>query len=65
MAVAGVREGIVPMRKAITSSAVDPQQHKEDLLTELSLLFVACTRAREALHVSWHGSPSPFLLRQD
>lgn len=61
VAVAGVREGIVPMRKAVTDVTVDPQQHQEDLLTELSLLFVACTRAREALHVSWHGSPSPFL----
>ncbi|MDH6627480.1 hypothetical protein M2271_005306 [Streptomyces sp. LBL] len=31
------------------------------LNSELSLLFVACTRAREALRVSWHGEPSPFL----
>ncbi|MFG3252702.1 hypothetical protein [Streptomyces sp. NPDC048172] len=45
----------------MTDVSVDPQQHKEDVLTELSLLFVACTRAREALHVSWHGPPSPFL----
>ncbi|MFE0762368.1 UvrD-helicase domain-containing protein [Streptomyces smyrnaeus] len=61
MAVAGVRDGVVPMQKAVTELSVDPQQHQEDLLTELSLLFVACTRAREALYVSWHGSPSPFL----
>jgi superfamily I DNA/RNA helicase len=61
MAVAGVNDGIVPMRSAVTSKEVDPQQHREDLLSELSLLFVACTRAREALRVSWHGQPSPFL----
>ncbi|MEU8524537.1 DEAD/DEAH box helicase [Streptomyces sp. NPDC048629] len=61
MAVAGVNEGVVPMRNAVTAKEVDPLQHREDLLGELSLLFVACTRAREVLHVSWHGSPSPFL----
>ncbi|MEU1941213.1 UvrD-helicase domain-containing protein [Streptomyces sp. NPDC020125] len=61
VAVAGVSDGVVPMRGAITAKEVDPQQHREDLLGELSLLFVACTRARDALRVSWHGDPSPFL----
>jgi superfamily I DNA/RNA helicase len=61
MAVAGVNDGVVPMRSAVTAAEVDAQQRREDLLSELSLLFVACTRAREALHVSWHGTPSPFL----
>lgn len=61
MAVAGVGDGVVPMRNAVTPAEVDPQQHQEDLRTELGLLFVACTRAREALCVSWHGDPSPFL----
>ncbi|MFD0263230.1 UvrD-helicase domain-containing protein [Kitasatospora indigofera] len=61
VAVAGVSEGTVPMRNALTPAEVDAQQHQEDLLGELSLLFVACTRAREALHVSWHGEASPFL----
>ncbi|MFJ2059894.1 UvrD-helicase domain-containing protein [Streptomyces sp. NPDC087908] len=61
MAVVGVNDGVVPMRSAVTAEEVDAQQHREDLLSELSLLFVACTRAREALRVSWHGHPSPFL----
>ncbi|MFF3497295.1 UvrD-helicase domain-containing protein [Streptomyces sp. NPDC002795] len=61
MAVAGVSDGVVPMRSAVTAKEVDLQQHGEDLLSELSLLFVACTRAREALRVSWHGSRSQFL----
>jgi superfamily I DNA/RNA helicase len=61
MAIAGVNDGVVPMRSAVIAEEVDAQQHKEDLLSELSLLFVACTRAREALRVSWHGSPSQFL----
>lgn len=61
VAVAGVGDGTVPMRSAVTPEEVDAQQHREDLDSELSLLFVACTRAREALLVSWHGTPSPFL----
>ncbi|GAA2109475.1 ATP-dependent helicase [Streptomyces synnematoformans] len=60
MAVAGVNDGVLPMRSALTPEEVDPQQRKEDLLTELSLLFVACTRAREALMVSpRHPEPVP------
>ncbi|WP_210586807.1 UvrD-helicase domain-containing protein [Streptomyces sp. GESEQ-35] len=65
MAVAGVNAGVVPMRSAVTAEEIDSQQHREDLLGELSLLFVACTRAREALRVSWHGNPSPFLAVAD
>lgn len=61
VAVAGVNDGTVPMKAAVTPVEVDAQQHQEDLNSELSLLFVACTRAREALRVSWHGEPSPFL----
>lgn len=61
MAVAGVNEEVLPMLAAVTPEDVDPQQHNEDVLSELSLLFVACTRAREALHLSWQGTPSPFL----
>ena len=61
VAVAGVMDGTVPMKSAVTPVDVDAQQHQEDVNTELSLLFVACTRAREALRVSWHGTPSPFL----
>lgn len=31
-------------------------------MTERCLLFVACTRARDGLYVSWSGEPSPFLV---
>ncbi|MEU9498491.1 UvrD-helicase domain-containing protein [Streptomyces sp. NPDC048196] len=61
VAVAGVSDSVVPLTSALTPAEVDAQQHREDLLGELSLLFVACTRAREVLRVSWHGAPSPFL----
>ncbi|WP_405683946.1 UvrD-helicase domain-containing protein [Streptomyces sp. NBC_00057] len=61
VAVAGTNDGTVPLASALTPPEVDAQQHRDDLLGELNLLFVACTRAREALRVSWHGAPSPFL----
>lgn len=50
-----------PLEAAVTSADLDRVQHEIDMLAERSLLFVACTRAREDLHVSWHGTPSPFL----
>ncbi|MCX4957522.1 UvrD-helicase domain-containing protein [Streptomyces virginiae] len=61
VAVAGVSDSVVPLPSALTPVEVDAQQHQEDRLGELSLLFVACTRARETLRVSWNGEPSPFL----
>lgn len=38
-----------------------PEQRGQDLQRERCLLFVACTRARDHLYVSYSGSPSPFL----
>ncbi|MCX4716574.1 AAA family ATPase [Streptomyces virginiae] len=61
VAVAGVSDSVVPLTSALTPVEVDAQQHQDDRLGELSLLFVACTRARETLRVSWNGEPSPFL----
>jgi hypothetical protein len=61
VAVAGATARTVPFAKEITPADVDRQQHDNDMLRERCLLFVACTRAREALAVSWSGSPSPFL----
>ncbi|MFI7492699.1 UvrD-helicase domain-containing protein [Micromonospora echinaurantiaca] len=61
VAVVGVTARAVPFAKEVTPPEVDPLQHESDMLRERCLLFVASTRAREALHVSWSGSPSPFL----
>jgi superfamily I DNA/RNA helicase len=61
VAVLGVTAGAVPFAREITPAEVDQLQHDSDILRERCLLFVACTRAREALHVSWSGTPSPFL----
>ncbi|WP_019608436.1 DEAD/DEAH box helicase [Nocardiopsis sp. CNS-639] len=61
VAAVGVSDGAVPNPKAITAEDVDEIQHGADLMAERCLLFVVCTRARDHLHVSWHGKPSPFL----
>lgn len=61
VSVLGVNEGTVPFTREITPREADPLQHDSDLLRERCLLFVACTRAREALSVTWSSAPSPFL----
>ncbi len=61
VSVLGVSEGTVPFAREITPREADPLQHDADLLRERCLLFVACTRAREALSVTWSGAASPFL----
>ncbi|WP_017610499.1 UvrD-helicase domain-containing protein [Nocardiopsis xinjiangensis] len=61
LAVVGAGEDQLPAPRSITPHEEDPGAHARDLLRERSLLFVACTRAREQLSVSWHQEPSPFL----
>lgn len=61
MCVAGVSATMVPAANAITPIEDDKQTHQQDLERERCLLFVACTRAREELLITWHGEPSPFL----
>ena len=64
VAVIGVTEGTVPAPAAVTPAADDPVAHAQDLQRERCLLFVACTRARDHLYVSYSGSPSPFLAQR-
>ncbi|HEY8533602.1 MAG TPA: UvrD-helicase domain-containing protein [Micromonospora sp.] len=61
LAVVGVDADTVPARGAVTAERDDPIAHQHDLLRERCLLFVACTRARDSLYVSYVGEPSPFL----
>jgi hypothetical protein len=61
VAVLGVTASAVPFAREVTPAEVDRIQHDADMLRERCLLFVACTRAREELAVSWNGPPSPFL----
>jgi len=65
MCVAGVGATLVPAANAVTPAEDDKQTHQQDLERERCLLFVACTRAREELLVTWHGEPSPFLTAID
>jgi hypothetical protein len=62
VAVIGVNEHQLPAAGAVRSPADDELTHKNDLQRERCLLFVACTRAREELYISWHGNSSPFLV---
>lgn len=62
VAAIGVNSGALPAPKALTPVDVDRLQHEADLLAERCLLFVACTRARDGLYVSWSGEPSTFLV---
>ena len=61
VAVIGVEQGLVPEPGAVTPETEDPLAHAQDLQRERCVLFVACTRARDHLHVSGTGEPSPFL----
>ena len=61
VAVIGVSEGLVPASAALSPADIDPLAHTQDLQRERCLLFVACTRARDHLYVSYSGSPSSFL----
>lgn len=61
VAVIGVSANQLPAANAVTPLEEDATTHWNDLQRERCLLFVASTRARERLHVSWHGDPSPFL----
>ncbi|TDQ46567.1 3'-5' exonuclease [Actinorugispora endophytica] len=61
VAVFGATADALPLMERVTSPELDENQHRSDLAAQRSLLYVACTRAREALYVSWHGAPSPFL----
>jgi superfamily I DNA/RNA helicase len=61
VAVIGVENGTVPAPAAVTPADADPLAHEQDLQRERCVLFVACTRARDHLHVSYTGTPSPFL----
>jgi superfamily I DNA/RNA helicase len=62
VAVIGVNEDALPYPKAVTPPELDAKQHETDMLSERCLLFVACTRARDSLYVSWSGKPSLFLV---
>jgi superfamily I DNA/RNA helicase len=61
VAVIGVADAVVPSTSALANFAEDPVAYGQDLQRERCLLFVALTRARDHLYISYSGSPSTFL----
>lgn len=62
LAVVGASNGIIPRTSRIERYRTeDPPRYEREQRKARSLLFVATTRARDALTVSWHGKPSPYL----
>ncbi|PSL56582.1 UvrD-like helicase family protein [Saccharothrix carnea] len=61
VALVGVEQDVVPLRVAVTSETEDTVAHGHDVLRERCLLFVAATRARDAVRVSYSRAGSPFL----
>ncbi|GAA2916885.1 ATP-dependent helicase [Streptomyces thioluteus] len=59
--IAGVAEGLVPRSSVDAWEKTDRSRHKRELQRARSLLFVAATRARDALVITWNGEPSRFL----
>ncbi len=61
VAIADVSEGSMPPDIAVAPIEEDALKHAQDLQRERCLLYVAATRAREQLHVSYSGPPSDLL----
>lgn len=60
-AIVGLDDSMAPLPAAVTSAEEDATAHEQDMQSERSLLFVACTRNRDVLYVSYSGTASPFL----
>ncbi|GAA0410949.1 UvrD-helicase domain-containing protein [Streptomyces luteireticuli] len=62
LAIVGASDGVLPRTALIEKYAMtDAKRYERELKKSRNQLFVATTRARDALRVSWHGRPSPFL----
>jgi superfamily I DNA/RNA helicase len=61
LAIVGVRQGAIPRPYIDRYRRSDPQRYEHEQRKARSLLFVAATRARDSLSITWHGTPSPLL----
>ena len=61
MVLAGVADGAVPANRVLDIKLTDPVRYRNELKRGRSLLFVAATRARDAVLITWHGKKSRFL----
>ncbi len=60
VAIVGVSDGIIPRGGQVQGDA-DAARVARRERRDRSLLFVAATRARDSLRITWHSKPSPFL----
>ncbi|MDT3444485.1 UvrD-helicase domain-containing protein [Pseudofrankia sp. BMG5.37] len=61
LAIIAATAGIIPRAAIHHYAAADPDRYIQELRRSRSLLFVAATRARDTLAVTWHGPRSPLL----
>ncbi|MDX3579056.1 3'-5' exonuclease [Streptomyces sp. FL07-04A] len=62
LAIVGARDGVIPRASVVQRYRdTDPRRLAREELKARSLLFVAATRARDTLRISWYGKPSPYV----
>ncbi|MFI0976528.1 3'-5' exonuclease [Streptomyces sp. NPDC021093] len=57
----GISDGQVPHQRIDAYEFTQPERHRQELQRARSLLFVAATRARDELVITWNGRASRFL----
>lgn len=63
VAIMACEEGVLPDPDRLEEEAVTPEDLKDLEVTERQMLYVACTRAREVLSITYVGQPSPFIFQ--
>ncbi|MEV6696565.1 UvrD-helicase domain-containing protein [Streptomyces sp. NPDC051453] len=58
---AGVCEGLIPHQRIEAFQLSSPDRYRQEEQRARSLLFVAATRARDELVMTWHGRASRYL----
>jgi hypothetical protein len=61
MILVGISDSAIPGARVEALRESDPVRYQRELMRARSLLFVAATRARDSLVISWNGQPSRFL----
>ncbi|MBL7487316.1 UvrD-helicase domain-containing protein [Frankia sp. AgB1.9] len=61
LAITAVSAGVIPRAAIDRYKAEDPPRYAQEVRKARSLLFVATTRARDTLVISWSVTPSPLL----